>query len=215
MTVPFSRTSPQPRVHRIVHRSELAAVHRPSATVVQHDCGHPTARGETWQASVPVRYADRQPLRPEDVVFEETSVGSTRSRGLQAQNFFAPEVREPKFSTPGISDPGGSDPPGSSSLDSGVRVCDSERMTDVCRQSSIGSEECSGFRRHWPNACARKSAERTSVTVEEARPEEVDRSRRQRERTRGEHQAGKKTGGKKMGTPRSPKFRRPGPFSCQ
>jgi hypothetical protein len=46
ISVPFSRTSPRPPVHRMVHRSELAAVHRPSATVAQRDCGHDTAQGE-------------------------------------------------------------------------------------------------------------------------------------------------------------------------
>ncbi len=58
MTVLLSRTSPRPPMHRIVHRSELAAVHRPSVTVVRQGCGHHTAQGEIWQASVPGRNAE-------------------------------------------------------------------------------------------------------------------------------------------------------------
>jgi hypothetical protein len=86
----------------MVHRSELAAVHRPSATVAQHDCGHDTAQGETWQASVPGWNAASQPERPEDVVFQETTVVSTPSQGLEAPGFFEPGVSDPRVLVPGL-----------------------------------------------------------------------------------------------------------------
>jgi hypothetical protein len=112
-------------VHRMVHRSELAAVHRPSATVAQRDCGHDTAQGETWQASVPGWNAASQPERPEDVVFQETTVVSTPSQGLEAPGFF---------------EPGGFRAPGFGSRGSGLWVCDSEWTTDGRRETSIVSE---------------------------------------------------------------------------
>ena len=90
----------------MVHRSDLVAGHRPSATSVQHDCGHHTARGETWQASVPGWNADRQPERPEDVVFEKTLVVSTRSQGLEAPGFSNPGVSDPRVVGPGVLIPG-------------------------------------------------------------------------------------------------------------
>jgi hypothetical protein len=99
MIFPLSRMPSRPPVHRIVHRSELAAVHRPSVTVAQHDGGYHTARAETWQASVPGWNVGWQPERPEDVVFEETSVVSTLSQGLEAPGFSSPG-----FPIPGVWD---------------------------------------------------------------------------------------------------------------
>jgi hypothetical protein len=113
----------------MVHRFELAAVHRPSATVAQHDCRYDTARGETWQASVLGRNAGRQPERPEDVVFEETSLVSTLSQGLEAPGFRAQGFRSSGFGF----------------WSSRLRVCDSEWMTDGCRETLIERSNVQDF----------------------------------------------------------------------
>jgi hypothetical protein len=114
----------------MVHRSQLVAVHRPSATVVQHDCGHHTAQGETRQASVPRPNAGSQPELPENAVFQEMSRVWT-ILGAAGSRFFVPQVREPKFLTLGIPIPGNFGFPGF-----GASGFDSGWMTDIYREES-------------------------------------------------------------------------------
>lgn len=141
-----------------------------------------------------------------------TTAGFDAIPGAASPGFFASAVREPKFSTPGFFDPRGVPILGGLGPDVLVsRFVILNWMTDTRRESSIAAEQRSGFRRRWQSVCGGMSsspAGSTSVTIEDAGPEEVDRNRR-RERRRREVQAGKKIGGKKMRTPCKPKFRPP------
>ena len=85
----------------------------------------------------PAWNAGRQPERPEDVVFQEMSLVSTRSRGRKPR-YFEPGVSDPRVLGPGV-------------LVSGFVILN--EMTEARRQSSIGEEQRSGFRRHWRSVC--------------------------------------------------------------
>ena len=87
------------------HRFKPAAVHRPSATVVQHGCGYHTARGETCQASVSGRSAGRQPKTPGRPCVPGAAAGFDAIPGAASPGSFASAVRDPKLLTPRVSDP--------------------------------------------------------------------------------------------------------------
>jgi hypothetical protein len=193
------------RHDRLIRWLRPTARRRPSFGTT---AGHPTARRETWQASVPGWNAGRQPERPEVVVFEEMSLGSTPARGCKRRGF-APEVREPKFLTPGASDPRvlGPGVPGP-----GFVILN--WMTDGHRETLIVSEQRSGFWRRWRSVCGGVVSRKNK---HDGRGCGTDSSRSKPTTRRNEagSSSGQENWGRKMSKPCRSKFGRPGPSSCR